>query len=108
MTVSDVVYSPHRWTRTTLLGLDSVHGFSEVPAAGHIEATIRDAPDTLVDSFNEMRCVEVQLSCANGKTIGGANMWCISALEVNASEGTFQVRFEGNVITETLGAAVAA
>jgi Phage tail tube protein len=101
MVVSDVTWSPVRWKRETLLGLDSVHGFSEVPAQGFIEATIRDSSDITVGAFNDMRCVEVQVSLASGKVVGGANMWCVSATEVRAAEGTFQVRFDGIDVSET-------
>lgn len=101
MVVSDVTWSPVRWRRETLAGLDSIHGFSEVPLQGYIEATLRDAGDLSVESFNEMRCVEVLVSLANGKVVGGSNMWCVSALEVRAAEATFQVRFDGVDVTET-------
>jgi hypothetical protein len=103
MVVSDVTWSPVVWRRETLAGLDSIHGFSEVPLQGFIEATLRDAGDLSVESFNEMRCVEIQVQLANGKVVGGSNMWCVSALEVRAAEGTFQVRFDGTSVTETLG-----
>jgi hypothetical protein len=101
MVVSDVTWSPVRWRRETLLGLDAVHGFSEVPAQGFIEATLRDSGDITIGDFNEMRCVEVQVTLANGKVVGGANMWCVTALEVRAAEGTFQVRFDGVDVSET-------
>ena len=103
MVVSDVTWSPVRWRRETLAGLDSIHGFSEVPLQGYVEATLRDAGDLSVESFNEMRCVEVLVTLANGKVVGGANMWCVSALEVRAAEATFQVRFDGTDISETFG-----
>jgi Phage tail tube protein len=102
MVVSDVTWSPVRWRRETLAGLDAIHGFSEVPVQGYVEATLRDAGDMVVEDFNEMRCVEVLVSLANGKVVGGANMWCVSALEVRAAEGTFQVRFDGTDVSETL------
>ena len=47
-----------------------------------------------------MRCVEVLVTLANGKVIGGSNLWCTSALEVRAAEGTFQVRFDGQIVAE--------
>lgn len=101
LVVSDVTWSPQRWRRETLVGLDSVHGFSEVPMQGYIEATLRDSGDMSVADFNEMRCVEVQIQLANGKVVGGANMWNTAAVEVRAAEGTFQVRFDGTDISET-------
>jgi hypothetical protein len=103
MVVSEVTWSPVRWRRETLAGLDAIHGFSEVPLQGYIEATLRDAGDLSIESFNEMRCVEVLVTLANGKVVGGANMWCVSALEVRAAEATFQVRFDGTDVVETFG-----
>src|SRR5437763_9675091 len=82
LVVSDVTWSPAKWKRETLTGLDSVHGFSEKPIAGYIEATLRDQSNFAVADFNEMRCVEVQVLLASGKVVGGSNMWNISALEV--------------------------
>ena len=101
MLVSDCNWSPGVWKRETLTGLDAVHGFSEVPLAGYIEATLRDSSGISVGDFTVMRCVEVQITLANGKVVGGANLWNTSALEVRAAEGTFQVRFEGIDISET-------
>lgn len=101
MVVSDVTWSPSKWKRETLTGLDSVHGFSEVPMQGHIEATLRDSGAITVGDFNDMRCVEVQLSLANGKAVTGSNMWNTAALEVRAAEGTFQVRFDGVDVAES-------
>lgn len=101
MLVSDLTWSPSKWKRETLVGLDSVHGFSEVPLQGFVEMTLRDSGDISVGDFNEFRCVEVLVALANGKVVGGANMWCVSALEVRAAEGTFQVRFDGIDVSES-------
>jgi hypothetical protein len=103
MVVSDVTWSPARWKRETLVGLDSVHGFSEVPIQGFIEATLRDSGSISVGDFNEMRCVEVLVTLANGKVVGGSNMWNTAALEVRAAEATFQVRFDGTTVAEQFG-----
>lgn len=100
MVVSDVTWSPAQWNRTTLVGLDSVHGYSEVPIQGYIQATLRDSSAITVGDFNQMRCVEVLVTLANGKVVGGANMWNTTALEVSAQEGTFQVRFDGVAVRE--------
>ena len=100
MVVSDVTWSPAKWKRETLVGLDSVHGFSEVPIQGYIEATLRDSGSISVGDFNEMRCVEVLINLANGKIVGGSSMWNTSALEVHAADGTFTVRFDGVNVSE--------
>ena len=104
MVVSDVTWSPAKWKRETLVGLDSVHGYSEVPIQGYIEATLRDSGSITVGDFNQMRCVEVQIQLANGKIVAGASMWNTSALEVRAAEGTFQVRFDGVDVSEQAAA----
>lgn len=101
MVVSDVVWSPSTVRRETLVGLDSVHGFSEVPVQGFIEATLRDSGTLSVASFNQMSCNEVQVTLANGKLVGGAALWTVNVQEVRAAEGTFVVRFEGNDVSET-------
>jgi hypothetical protein len=100
MVVSDVLWAPNKWKRETLIGLDSVHGFSELPAVGFISAKLRDSGHISVGDFAEMRCVEVQIQLANGKVIAGANMWNINAIEVNAADGTFDVRFDGLDVME--------
>lgn len=103
MVVSDVTWSPAHWKRETLVGLDSVHGFSEVPIQGYVEATLRDSGAISVGDFNDMRCVEILVNLANGKIVGGSNMWNVSALEVRAAEATFQVRFDGVDVSEQYG-----
>lgn len=101
MVVSDVTWSPSTVRRETLVGLDSVHGYSEVPVQGFIEATLRDSGDNSVAAFNGMVCVEVQVTLANGKLVGGASLWTVNVQEVRAAEATFVVRWEGNDISET-------
>lgn len=101
MVVSDVTWSPSTVTRTTLVGLDSVHGYEERPIQGFIEATLRDSGSMSVRDFNAMVCVEVQVTLANGKLVGGASLWSVNVQEVRAAEGTFVCRFEGNDVSET-------
>ena len=51
MVVSDVTWSPSNVARTTLVGLDAVHGFEEKPIFGFIEATLRDSGNMSVKDF---------------------------------------------------------
>lgn len=95
-------YSPSKWTRETLKGQNGIHGFSEMPQQGRIVMSIRDAGGMTVADFSDMSDVEVQLSLANGKTVGGAGMWCTEAVEVNTVEASMEVTFEGKQVTETL------
>lgn len=95
-------YSPSKSVRETLKGQNGIHGFSEMPQQGRIVMSIRDAGGMSVADFSDMSDVEVQLSLANGKTVGGAGMWCTEAVEVNTVEATMEVTFEGASVTETL------
>lgn len=95
-------YSPSKSVKETLKGQNGIHGFSEMPQQGRIVMSIRDAGGMSVADFSGMSDVEVQLSLANGKTVGGAGMWCTESVEVNTVEGTMEVTFEGASVTETL------
>lgn len=95
-------YSPSKVVRETLKGQNGIHGFSEMPQQGRIVMSIRDAGGMTVADFSDMSDVEVQLALANGKSVGGAGMWCTEAVEVNTVEATMEVTFEGKQVTETL------
>lgn len=96
----DLAYLPSTVKRETLLGQSGVQGFSEMPAAPYISATIRDAGSLTVQDFNQMTSVSVVLILANGKTIYGDGMWNTECEEVKTQEGTFTVKFEGYDVTE--------
>lgn len=97
----DLGYIPSTVERETLVGQDSVHGFKEMPHAGAIYGTLRDTGSLKVADFNAMTQVNISVQLANGKTIVGSNLWCVNVQEVKATEGTFEVRFEGNSVLET-------
>lgn len=99
--ITEARYAPSSYTRETLVGLNAVHGFAERPNQGRIVITVRDAGSMTVKDFSSMIDVEVQLQLANGKSVGGTNMWCTEAIEVTAAEATFEATFEGIDITET-------
>ncbi len=98
--VSDAAYLPNTVKRETLVGQSGVQGFSELPVAGTISATIRDNGSLTVGSFNQMRNVNVVLTLANGKTVYGDGLWCTENDEVKTQEGTFSVKFEGAFVQE--------
>lgn len=95
-----ITYSPTRVKRETLSGPSGVQGYSEMPVAGSISATFRDAGNLSVAAFNAMTNVSVTVELANGKTIIGRNMWTVDAQEVKSSDGTFDVKFEGPSVEE--------
>ena len=98
----ELSYSPSTVTRETLAGQDQVHGFKEMPVAGFISGSLRDTNNLTVADFNSFTNVTVSLALANGKSVIGRNMWCVGVQEVKATEATFEVRFEGNSVTEVL------
>ncbi len=98
--VGDLSWCPNDIKRETLLGQDGVHGYSEMPMAGYISATIRDNGGITVQDFNNMVNSTVQLVQANGKNIIGTGMWSTDASEVKTQEGTFNVKFESDNVYE--------
>jgi hypothetical protein len=93
-------YSVNTVKRETLTGMDGVHGFKETPVPGWISATLRDAGDLTVADFEAMVDETVVLELANGKTVTGNGVWTVDAQEVDAAEGTFDVKWEGPSVTE--------
>jgi len=82
------------------VGQDGYHGVKEMPVAGSISFTARDAGDLTVYDFNRMRNATVVLQLANGKTVVGRSMACVDAQEVDTTEATFDVKFEGPLVSE--------
>jgi hypothetical protein len=100
--VSDVTWNPSYIKRESLIGLDGIHGYSELPVAGFITATLRDNGGITVKDFNEMTSSTIQIIQANGKAIIGVGMWNTETAEVKSAEATFSVRFEGDDCYEAI------
>ncbi|HET6606745.1 MAG TPA: phage tail tube protein [Rhodopila sp.] len=101
--VSDAEYMAAPIRRETLVGQSGVQGYSEMPQAQYISATIRDNGSLSTGSLNALTSSTLVLSLANGKTVYGDNMWNTEFEAVNTQEGTFSIRFEGkNVIEQTI------
>jgi hypothetical protein len=98
--VSDASYFVSTVKRDTLTGQSGVQGYSEMPVAGYISATIRDNGGMTVASFNQMTSVNCVLTLANGKQVYGDGMWNTEADEVKTQEGTFSIKFEGSPVLE--------
>ncbi|MBV2180890.1 MAG: phage tail tube protein [Castellaniella sp.] len=93
-------YSPSTVRRETLMGMDGYHGVKETPVPGSISITGRDSGDTVIAAFNSMRNATVVLQLANGKTVVGRNMACVDAQEVDSTEATVDLKFEGPLVSE--------
>lgn len=95
MLAGDFEYKPSQFTRETLTGMDSVHGYSEKPVAPHIGATLRDSGGLSVASLNGMVNVTLVVELANGKTIIGRNMWTVEDQTAKSTDATIDIKWEG-------------
>lgn len=101
MVVGQFKYRPSKVERTTLNGMDGVHGYKEKPVPGYISCQLRDSGGTTVSDFNDQTNVNVIAELANGKTIIGKGLWSVNSQEVDSEEATFDVRWEGADVTES-------
>jgi hypothetical protein len=97
---NDPTYSCSTLEYESKLGYNGFHGRTGKYIAAFIAAKIRDAATFKVSDFQNMTSVEVILTLANGKVITGNGMCCMKAVEVDANEAEFDVRFEGASVTE--------
>lgn len=100
MVAGNFKYRPSKVKRETLAGMDGVHGYKETIIPGFIACQLRDSGGTTVADFNGQTNVTVAAELANGKTIIGAGMWTTDPQEVDSTEATFDVRWEGPSVTE--------
>ncbi|MBE0150945.1 phage tail protein [Serratia fonticola] len=100
MVAGQFKYSPSKVARTTLKGMDYVHGYKETPNAPFISFQGRDSGGTSIIGFNNQTDVTIVAELANGKTIIGENMWTVNVQEVDSEEAVFDVRWEGFSVTE--------
>ena len=98
--VSDVIYRLSKVDRETKTGMDGVHGYGEKWQACYIAAKLRDRNGIKAGDFTDMTNVTVEIRTANGKRVVGTGMWNTKAVEVDTTEGTFDVQFDGSTVTE--------
>lgn len=98
--VSGAGYGVATEKRETLASMSGIDGYKSTFVPGFIKATIRDTADMSVADFMDMTDVSVTLRLASGKQISGTGMWTVEAAEVDSTEATFDVRFDGEDVTE--------
>lgn len=98
--VADAAYFANYVKRETLIGQSGVQGYSEMPTAGYISATIRDNGSLTVGYLNTLTNSTLVLTLANGKLVYGDGMWNTESEEVKTQEGSFSVKFEGPTVIE--------
>jgi hypothetical protein len=103
--VGDFSYGVASVKRETLPGMDRIHGFKETPIPGFIEGKVRDAGAFSVASVNAQTAVTVVAVLANGKTITLGAGWTVGEGEkVESEDGSFEVRWESDNVTEATSA----
>ncbi len=98
--VSGAAYFANKIKRETLIGQSGVQGYSEMPLAGYITATIRDNGSLTVGYLNSLTASTVVLTLANGKLVYGDGMWSTEVEEVKTQEAEFMIKFEGPDVYE--------
>lgn len=80
--------------RESVLGQDSIHGYSEVPKVIFIEGAVTDSDKLDLEGFQKIVDATVTLELANGKVIVLREAFYAADGDVTSSEGEIQVRFE--------------
>jgi hypothetical protein len=100
LVAGDLKYQVSGVTRETLVGQDSVHGYSEKPRQGKISMSLRDWGGLSMADVQAMSDVTIVAELANGKTIVGRNMWNVEDQEVDTTEAKADIVFEGKSVVE--------
>ena len=88
--------------RTTIVGADRVHGYSELPQAPFIEGELTDDSTLDVKTLLNVDDATVTLTLANGKVVLLRDAWYAADGDIQTEEGNIQVRFEGKTAEEVI------
>lgn len=91
----DVVVMGATATRTSVVGVDQYHGVSETPAASWVEFTLSKFPGNEIAILQDLTDATINVTFDNGDQAVLNNAAQVNAIELNQSEGSFGVRFEG-------------
>lgn len=91
----DFTYNIGEPKRTSVIGADSVHGFTEEIQAGMIEGAVTDSGDFSLQNLLRTCDATITLELNNGKTIMLREAWFAGEGNVNTKEGEIEVKFEG-------------
>lgn len=81
--------------RAGVAGVDGVHGYTEIPRVPFIEGEFSDIRGLSIRRLSDICNATVTAETLNGKTYLLRNAWTSTARELNGTEGTVTVRFEG-------------
>ncbi len=90
----EFTYNINPTKRESVVGQDTVHGFSEMPKPIFVEGAITDSDELDVEGFQAIRDATLTLELANGKVIQLREAFYAADGDVTTNEGEIQVRFE--------------
>jgi len=76
-------------------GLSGVVGYVERPRVPFVEGDFHTTSDLSVEELEDITDATVKVELANGKIYILREAWTTAAFELDGSEGTVSVRFEG-------------
>ena len=81
--------------RTSIVGADRIHGFTEVPQPGFIEGEITDRASLDLEALVTTEDATISMAMANGKMFVLHDAYYVGEGTVGSAEGAIGVRFEG-------------
>ncbi len=96
----EYTWKPSTDTREPLLGMDGYHGHKTKPTQGEIHGKVRDSKRVSVKQLGDATDITITVELVNGKVIIGRNMACMEPPEVDAEEGTIDMKWFGPQVGE--------
>jgi hypothetical protein len=90
--------------RETIVGVDAVHGYKEMPKPPFIEAELT-RKGISVQKIKDQKDATITAELIDGTRYVLRNAWVVTAIELDAVEGKFNVRWEGVEIQESVAQA---
>ncbi len=84
-------------SRESIVGIDQYHGVKETPIASYIEMDVTDLGDLDISTVAALDDVTINIELDNGKQGVLRNASQVNAVELNAVDGVYTLRFEGPV-----------
>lgn len=92
-------------TRKSVVGVDGVHGYSEMPKPAYLEGEITDSQSISLLNFQNITNATVTLDLANGKTIVFSEAVYTGDGTAQTEEGNAKLKFESATAQEIGGGA---
>lgn len=80
--------------RTTIVGQDGVHGFSEKPSAVKLSIALTDKGTLDLKTLALVEDATLQIQHANGKVVSFSNAWGTGDWSAETAEGEVKAEFE--------------